>query len=42
MPDKVTHQYINDVIVHRDHSYTNHSYSKDWLIATSRRCKLSS
>jgi hypothetical protein len=42
MPNQVAHQHINNVIVQRDHSYTNNSYSNCWLIATPRRPKLSS
>jgi catechol 2,3-dioxygenase-like lactoylglutathione lyase family enzyme len=42
MAHQVPHQHIENVIVQRNHSYTNHSYSNACLIAIANRRKLSS
>jgi hypothetical protein len=31
--DQVPHQDIDDVVIEREHRYTDHHYSKDWTIA---------
>src|SRR5438477_486554 len=40
MSDQIAHQDVDDVVIHRDHSYTNYYYSSPWLIATAGPCKL--
>src|SRR5205814_8299631 len=40
MSDQIAHQDGDDVVIHRDHSYTDYYYSSPWLIATAGPCKL--